>query len=310
MSDSIVIAALYHFTKTPLLQRMNKRIALLHSMKSTGVKGTLLLAEEGINGTIAGTRAAIDAVLAQVRTWPCCKDLTWKESTAAKNPFLRSKIKLKREIVTMGHEEIKPAKHSGVHVDAKQWQELLADPDTVVIDARNGYEVGIGKFKGAIDPETDTFRQFPEFVDKQMQPNKQKKIAMYCTGGIRCEKASAYMLQQGFEQVYQLKGGILQYFADTKADESYWQGECFVFDERVAVDRNLSPGSYTQCYACRMPLTDAETLNASYKKGISCLHCEHKTSAAQKQSFAQRQQQIDLSKQKGEQHLGEKAVVA
>ncbi|MBT8140990.1 MAG: rhodanese-related sulfurtransferase, partial [Gammaproteobacteria bacterium] len=269
------------------------------------IKGTLLLANEGINGTIAGTRAAIDALLTQLREDPRFADLDVKESLTDTMPFYRTKVRLKKEIVTLGQAGIDPNKLVGTYVNPQDWNALIAQDDVTLIDVRNDYEVEIGSFKGALDPDTKTFRDYPEYVKNNLDPDKQKKVAMFCTGGIRCEKASAYMLQQGFEEVYHLKGGILKYLEEVQEAESFWQGDCFVFDNRVAVDHQLGVAGYDQCHACRRPITDADKDSIHYQKGVSCPKCADEYSEGQRQRFAERQKQIELAKQRGEQHIAQ-----
>lgn len=297
----IVVAALYKFVSLPDYEA--KREPLLAHCQNNEVYGTLLLAEEGINGTIAGSRAGIDAVLDYLRADDRLVDLDHKESYCDENPFLRMKVKLKKEIVTLGVDGISPTKTVGQYVEPKDWNDLIADPDVVVVDTRNDYEYEIGTFKGAIDPNTETFREFPEYVAKNLDPAKHKKVAMFCTGGIRCEKSTSYMLEQGFDEVYHLQGGILKYLEEVPEEESLWEGECFVFDERVAVKHNLEVGSYDQCHACRHPITEEDKQSEHYVKGVSCPKCIDKMSDEQRQRFAERQKQIELAKQRGEAHL-------
>lgn len=299
---SIVVAALYKFVL--LEDCVDIQEPLLEVCQKFQIKGTLLLAKEGINGTIAGSREGIDGVLAYMRADPRFKDLQHKESNTDTMPFLRMKVKLKKEIVTMGVEDIDPTVCVGQYVQAKDWNTLLNDPEVVLIDTRNEYEYEIGTFKGAINPQTDTFRELPDFVAKNLNPDKHKKVAMFCTGGIRCEKSTAYLKQQGFNDVYHLQGGILKYLEEVPAEDSLWQGECFVFDERVAVDHSLKKGKYDQCHACRFPITEQDKQSDNYLPGVSCPRCYDKTSAEQRQRFAERQKQIDLAKTRGEKHLG------
>lgn len=302
----IVVCALYKFVTLENYQAL--RLPLQNLLEAQAVRGTLLLANEGINGTIAGSRAAIDEVLAWLRQDPRLQDLDSKESISAHMPFMRTKVKLKREIVTLGVAGIDPRKAVGTYVDATAWNALLADPDVVLIDTRNYYEFQVGTFKNAINPNTESFREFPQFVAEHLQPAKQKKVAMFCTGGIRCEKSTAYLKAQGFDEVYHLKGGILKYLESVPEHESQWQGECFVFDERITVNHQLQPGSYAQCNACRLPITAADQASPLFQAGISCPHCYDKVSATQKARFTERQKQIDLAKQRGEQHLGSAAA--
>lgn len=298
----IVVAALYKFVALEDFEAIQPK--LLAFCQNQNIKGTLLLAPEGINGTIAGKREDIDAVLSYLNSDSRLVELEHKESYVDEMPFLRMKVKLKKEIVTLGQPGISPINLSGARVDPKDWNNIISDPDVVVIDTRNQYEVDIGSFKGAISPVTDSFREFPEYVKENLDPNKNKKVAMFCTGGIRCEKASSYMLSQGFEEVYQLNGGILKYLEDVDKQESLWEGECFVFDNRVAVDHDLAEGSYEQCYACRRPITEEDMQSTEYVKGVSCPRCINETSEKQRKSFQERQRQIELAKKKGIQHIG------
>lgn len=297
-----VVCALYKFA--PLEHFEQLRQPLLDSMLAHDVRGTLLLAQEGINGTIAGPRAGIDAVLAHIRADKCLANVVTKESYDQSQPFYRTKVKLKKEIVTMGVEGINPLEVVGTYVKPQQWNELISDPDVVVVDTRNDYEVEIGTFKGASDPKTKTFREFPQYVKDHLDPNQHKKVAMFCTGGIRCEKSTAYLKEQGFEEVYHLEGGILKYLEDVPESESLWQGECFVFDNRVTVNHHLEKGEFDQCHACRRPITDQDKTSTLYQAGVSCHHCFDELSDEQKHRFAQREKQMQLAKARGEQHLG------
>lgn len=299
---SLVVAALYKFVHLPDYQAL--REPLLAICQAHNVKGTLLLAAEGINGTIAGERDGIDQVIAFIKADARFDNIEHKESYTDQPPFLRMKVKLKKEIVTMGVPNINPNTLVGQYVEPKDWNALISDPDVLVIDTRNNYEVEIGTFKDAINPETDSFRELPAYVEQHLDPAKHKKVAMFCTGGIRCEKSTAFMKQQGFEDVYHLQGGILKYLEEVPAEESLWQGECFVFDERVAVDHSLEKGQYDQCHACRFPITEADKQSEHYVAGVSCPRCYAKTSDAQRQRYAERQKQIQLAKQRGEKHLG------
>lgn len=300
-------AALYKFVSLPDYKALQAPI--LAACANHNIKGTLLLAEEGINGTIAGLPEDIHAVLNYLRTDPLFEnrfsDLEHKESFAAEHPFYRMKVKLKKEIVTLGVPGVSPTKQVGSYVKPEDWNALISDPDVVLIDTRNAYEVDIGTFKGAIDPKTTTFREFPEYVAAHFDKTKHKKVAMFCTGGIRCEKASAYMLDQGFEEVFHLQGGILKYLETVPEENSLWQGECFVFDQRVGVKHNLEVGVYDQCYACRHPLSPAELQSNEYEAGISCPYCYGKLSAEKRASLIERQKQVLLAKQRGKLHIGE-----
>jgi len=299
----IVVAALYQFVSLPDYREL--REPLLRQCETLGLLGTLLLAEEGINGTVSGSRAAIDALLAALREDPRFASVTVKESFVAEQPFYRMKVKLKREIVTLGVPGVHPSQAQGTHVPPLQWNALIADPGVTVIDVRNQYEIEIGSFQGAVDPGTRSFREFPAYV-ASLNPTDHPKIAMFCTGGIRCEKAAAYMLGQGFEAVYQLDGGILNYLAETPAEDSHWRGECFVFDNRVAVDHRLASAGLDQCHGCRRPLTEADKTSPLYERGISCARCHDSLSTAQRAAFAERQRQVDLAEQRQQQHIGQR----
>lgn len=304
----VVVCALYHFVTLDDYAAL--QAPLLRLMQQQGVKGTLLLAREGINGTIAGSRAGIDAVLAWLKADPRLQDLDHKESFDVAIPFYRSKVKLKKEIVTMGVEGIDPRRKAGTHVEAKDWNALISAPDVLLIDTRNEYEVELGTFKGAVNPHTESFREFPAYVKEHLDPTRHRKIAMFCTGGIRCEKSTAYLKEQGFDEVYHLKGGILKYLEDVPEEQSLWQGECFVFDNRVAVNHALEKGAYAQCHACRLPITTDDTRSPLYEKGVSCPRCHGKHSAAEIANLRERQRQVELAAARGEQHLGEEAARA
>jgi UPF0176 protein len=300
MSQPIVVAALYKFVT--LEDYVNLREPLLEVMQANGVKGTLLLANEGINGTVSGTRAAIDALLAWLRSDPRLVGVDHKESYCDEQPFYRTKVKLKKEIVTLGVPGVDPNKQVGTYVEPKDWNALISDPEVLLIDTRNDYEVAIGTFEGAVDPKTATFREFPEYIKAHFDPSRHKKVAMFCTGGIRCEKASSYMLGEGFEEVYHLKGGILKYLEEVAPQESKWQGDCFVFDNRVTVRHDLTEGDYDQCHACRMPISVEERQSAHYSPGISCPHCWDSLSEKTRRSAIDRQKQIDLAKARNQPH--------
>lgn len=280
------------------------RSPLLSCMENNGVKGTLLLANEGINGTISGSQEGIETVLAFLNQDDRLAGATYKLSYHDENPFQRTKVKLKKEIVTMGVEGIDPNQVVGTYVKPKDWNALISDPDVLLVDTRNDYEIEIGTFENAVNPNTENFRQFPDYVKKNLDKNKHKKVAMFCTGGIRCEKSTAYMKEQGFEEVYHLEGGILKYLEEVPATETMWKGECFVFDNRVAVNHDLERGSYDQCYACRFPITEEEKQNEYYVKGVSCHRCHDKMTDQQKARFAERERQVQLAKQRGEDHIG------
>lgn len=302
VEEKIVICALYKFVRLEDYQQ--KRVPLLDFCLERGIKGTLLLAQEGINGTVSGSREAIDALLDYLRQDPRLSDLDYKESFYQEKPFYRMKVKLKKEIVTMGVEDIDPNRVVGTYVQPKDWNDLISDPDVTVVDTRNYYEYGIGTFARALNPETETFREFPEYVAKNLDPAKYKKVAMFCTGGIRCEKSTAYLKQQGFDEVYHLKGGILKYLEEVPEEDSLWKGECFVFDNRVAVTHKLEPGQYDQCHGCRHPITEEEKQSEFYLEGVACPRCYEKQTPEQRQRFKERQKQMQLAKTRNEQHLG------
>ena len=304
MAD-VIVAALYKFVTLDDFHEL--REPLLDACLEAGTFGTLLLAREGINGTIAGSRSGIDRVLAYLRADPRLADLEHKESVDEHMPFYRMKVKLKKEIVTMGVPGIDPNQAVGTYVSPADWNELVSDPDVLLIDTRNDYEYGIGSFRGAIDPRTTTFREFPEFVRTHLDPRKQKKVAMFCTGGIRCEKASAFMLKEGFEEVYHLQGGILKYLEEVPEQESIWEGECFVFDNRVAVNHQLEKGRYDQCYGCRHPITEEDKLSEKYQKGVCCPRCFDRLTPDQVARFRERQKQVELARARGEAHVGSAA---
>ncbi|MEH1895527.1 MAG: rhodanese-related sulfurtransferase [Nostoc sp.] len=266
-----VVAALYKFVKLP--DFAEKRDSLLSYCQEQGVKGTILLAQEGINGTIAGSRQAIDSVLCFLRTDPRLADLEYKESHAETPPFERMKVRLKPEIVTLGLPEIDPNEQVGTYVSPQEWNDLISNPEVTVIDTRNDYEVNIGTFQGAENPQTGSFREFPDYVLRHLDPTKHKKVALFCTGGIRCEKASSFMLAQGFAEVYHLKGGILKYLEEVSAEKSLWEGECFVFDERVAVSHGLEKGSSERCFSCGYAISEEDKASDKYEEGISCAYC-------------------------------------
>ncbi|WP_034922594.1 rhodanese-related sulfurtransferase [Erythrobacter sp. SD-21] len=302
----IRIAALYHFTRFEDPAAL--RPALLARAETNGVRGTLLLAQEGINGTIAGSDAGIETVLDHIRSLPGCEKLDWKESRAAQMPFHRTKVRLKHEIVTMGQPDLDPVNGVGTYVDAQDWNALIADPDTILIDTRNDYEVAIGTFEGAIDPETKSFREFPEWFRARRAEfeaeGRTPKIAMFCTGGIRCEKSTAFVKSEGLDEVYHLKGGILKYLEDIPEDQSRWQGECFVFDERVSVKHSLDVGSHSLCRACRRPLSEPDLAHEHYEEGVSCHQCFPERSDEQRARYRERQRQEKLAAARGEEHIG------
>ena len=298
----IVVCALYHFVRLDDFESL--REPLLQCMLDNQVGGTLILASEGVNGTIAGTREGVDAVLDWLRSDPRLAALACKESYDDEIPFYRAKVKLKKEIVTMGVEGIDPNRKVGTHVKPADWNALISDPGVLLIDTRNRYEVEIGTFANAVDPGTESFREFPTYVEANLDPKKHTKIAMFCTGGIRCEKSTAYLKEQGFEEVYHLEGGILKYLEEVPEEESLWRGECFVFDNRVAVNHRLEKGGYDQCHACRLPITEEDKLSDRYEKGVSCPRCYDRLSGEDRQRFREREKQMALASSRGENHLG------
>ena len=304
--STFLTSAFYHFVE--LNDYKNLQSSIQKFCDERKIKGTILLASEGINGTLSGNERAIQEFHRYIKTDPLFnnrfKGLTHKESWASNNPFYRMKVRLKKEIVALGVSGVSPIKKVGQYVEPSDWNQLISDPNTIVIDTRNGYEVDIGSFKGAINPNTETFREFPGYIDEKLTPNKNKKIAMFCTGGIRCEKATSLMLEKGFENVYHLQGGILKYLEEVPEEKSLWEGECFVFDQRVALTLNLLEGNYDQCYACRHPLSPNEINSAQYSPGVSCPYCYNKISDEKKASVVERQKQIVLAKSRGEMHVG------
>ncbi len=298
----LIVAALYHFTRFPDPAAL--RVPLLGLCQAQGVRGSLLLAAEGINGTIAGTRTSIDIILTHIRALPGCAALDHKESPVEAMPFGRMKVRLKREIVTMGQPDVDPLTGTGHYVTPQDWNALIADPGTVVIDTRNDYEVGLGTFRGAIDPETRTFSEFPGWWQANKARFTGKRIAMFCTGGIRCEKSTSYLLAQGESEVFHLKGGILKYLEEVPATQSLWQGECFVFDDRVSVGHGLIPGALGSCGACRRPVTPEDRLHPVYEDGVSCPACETEYTLEDRARFRMRQRQMTLAAARGRRHLG------
>ncbi len=302
----ICVAALYQFT--PFADHESLRAPLLALCEEVGVKGTLLLAHEGINGTISGSDNAIARVIGHIRTLPGCGGLEVKYSRAPEMPFHRMKVRLKKEIVTMGEPQVDPLASVGTYVPAEDWNALISDPDVIVIDTRNDYEVDVGRFKGAIDPKTKSFREFPAWFraerERLLGEGKEPRVAMYCTGGIRCEKSTAFLKGEGVDEVYHLKGGILKYLEDIPQDESLWEGECFVFDERVTVRHGLEPGDYDLCRACRRAISEEDKASPLFVEGVSCPACYDERDEAQRARYAERQRQEELARQRGEHHIG------
>ena len=309
MGDQVFsIAAFYKFTKISLLCELQTEF--YEFLESLSIKGTVLLAEEGINGTVSGSSKSIDKFKNFLFEKDLLSESDFKVSSADFMPFPRLKVKLKKEIVTIGNCEINPGKKVGEYVDPLDWNQLITDEDVLVLDTRNTYEVSIGSFEGAIQPETTNFREFPEWAETEgSKLPKDRKIAMFCTGGIRCEKASSLLKDKGFEKVYHLKGGILNYLEKVKPEESLWNGECFVFDDRVALNHKLEPGSYDLCHGCRMPITEDDKLSPNFIRGVSCSHCFDDKTEEQKRRYADRQMQIDLAKSRNQKHIGSKREV-
>ena len=299
---TVMVCALYKFVRLPGYRALQAPV--LEAMLSYPIRGTLLLAAEGINGTIAGDPADLEEFLGWLRTTQGLGDIDTKVSWTDNPPFKRSRVKLKKEIVTMGVEGIDPAQSAGTYVDPEDWNSLVDDPDVVLVDTRNEYEIEVGQFANAVNPHTTTFREFPEYARTHLDPEKHGKVAMYCTGGIRCEKSTAFLRQIGFENVYHLKGGILNYLEKVPESDSRWRGECFVFDERVTVDHDLEKGSYDQCHACRRPISESDKEHAHYQQGVSCPRCYGERTDADRQRYAEREKQVALAEKSGRTHIG------
>lgn len=299
------ICALYQFVRLDDFEEF--RTPLRELMAMLEIKGTILLALEGLNGTISGSKESINKIVQFIQDDGRFDNLEIKYSYAKITPFKRLKVKLKKEIVTLGVEHIDPLSSVGTYVAPQDWNALISDPETILIDTRNNYEYEIGSFKGAINPNTDTFREFPSYIKNHLEQYRGKKVAMFCTGGIRCEKSTSYLKSQGFDTVYHLQGGILRYLEEMEESISLWQGECFVFDDRVAVKHNLEQGQYDQCHACRYPITDADKSHKHYEKGASCPRCYGSHSDSQLNRYRERQRQIQLAKARGEMHIGDHA---
>ena len=298
----VIVAALYHFTKFSDYKKLQDPLRKI--CNSEGIKGSLLIAYEGINGTISGSRSGIDAVLKHIRSMPGCSNLEHKESFASEIPFKRMKVKLKKEIVTMGQPHIDPTLNVGNYIEPSDWNNLISQDDVIVIDTRNDYEVAIGSFDGAIDPETKSFGEFPEWWEENRSKYQDKRVAMFCTGGIRCEKSTNFLLNEGVKDVYHLKGGILKYLEDVPEKNSKWNGECFVFDSRVSVKHGLEEGIYNLCYACRMPLAPDDFKREEFEKGVSCHLCIDSNDDERKERFRERQYQVELADKRGKHHIG------
>lgn len=302
MRVMFIAAALYHFTRFENPQALCAPLRALCGAQ--GVKGSLLIAPEGINGTIAGSPSGVAAVLEHIRALPGCAGLEWKESPAPKMPFGKMKVRLKREIVTMGVPDVDPRARTGHYVEAQDWNDLIRAPDVVVIDTRNDYEVVLGTFEGAIDPGTKSFRAFPDWWRENAPRFHNKRIAMFCTGGIRCEKSTNFLLSEGIDNVYHLKGGILKYLEDVPQENSLWNGECFVFDSRVSLGHGLTPGENESCGACRRAVTPQDRAHPAYERGVCCPVCVDEYAPSDRARFRERQKQIDLAASRGEVHLG------
>ena len=310
ITPDFLTAALYKFVELPDFAALQP--PLLACCEAHGVKGTLLLAPEGINGTIAGTPEGVHAVLGFLRDDPRLATLEHKEAHAARMPFHRMKVRLKKEIVTLGVPDVHPALMAGQYVKPQDWDALLADPGLVLVDTRNDYEVAIGTFQGAINPATHSFSELPAWVEKEMAEGgalaqvdgKKPRVAMFCTGGIRCEKSTAFLRAQGFDEVFHLEGGILKYLETMLEAQSKWQGECFVFDERVSVGHGLHQGDFTLCRSCRDPLSAADRQSPLYELGVSCAHCHGRTTGEQKQGYRERQRQVELAAARHQAHIG------
>ena len=308
MSEKKIIASFYKFIDWSNFHE--KKSILEKICRENNIVGTILLASEGINGTISGSHNAVLTTIEELKKDKHLSDLEPKFSEAMGETFKRMKVRLKKEIVSMGKKNINPGQITGTNVPPEQWNQIIQDPNMLVIDTRNKYEHAIGTFQGSVDPETTSFREFPLWAEKQLKPlmkkQNKKKVAMFCTGGIRCEKASSYLLEEGFEEVFQLQGGILKYLENINLENSLWNGECFVFDDRVSIQHGLLEGNYSMCHACRMPIDDDDLKSNEYKEGISCPHCYGMHSEERKKRFAERQKQIELAKKRNEKHIGKK----
>ena len=299
--DKITVCALYKFVEIKNLKELKNKILVF--LKENNIYGTILIANEGINGTVSGDNSKIINLINFLQSDVRFSNIEYKLSFTNKNPFYRTKVKLKKEIVTLGI-KIKKTHYNATYINPEEWNEFIKKDDVILIDTRNKYETSIGSFINSIDPKTDSFRDFPNFVKNNSDLPKNKKIAMFCTGGIRCEKSTAYLKSKGFKYVYHLKGGILNYLKKIDKKDSLWKGDCFVFDNRVSVDHNLKKGNYDQCYACRMPITENDKKHIHYVEGVSCANCYNKTSPEKKNRFKERQKQIKIAKKIGINHIG------
>jgi len=300
--DAFVIAAFYKFVSLPDFEQ--RRQSLRSLCEENGVKGTILLAHEGINSTIAGPSEGIETVLDALQADPSIGSLKVKYSSASEIPFYRMKVRLKKEIVRLGRPDVNPGEQVGEYVSPEDWNALISDPGVTLIDTRNDYEIEIGSFKGALNPETKSFREFPKYVEEELSDKKDKPIAMFCTGGIRCEKSTSLLKKNGFKKVYHLDGGILNYLEKVDPSESLWEGDCFVFDNRVTVDHDLEPGEYDMCHACRHAISEQDKKSEHYIAGVSCPHCHDTLSAEQRERAAERQRQVEISKKIARKHIG------
>ncbi len=296
------VIAFYHFTQFSEPKKLQS--GLSEECSANNIRGTILLANEGINGTISGSNDAINKIIRYIRKLPNCNDITFKKSFASSLPFKRLKVRLKREIVTMGQPNVNPSAGTGHYVHPSDWDDFISDRDVVLIDTRNDYEVSIGTFKGAINPETRSFREFPQWWENNKKAFSGKKIAMFCTGGIRCEKSTNFLLNQGEKDVFHLDGGILKYLENNSTEKSHWQGECFVFDSRVSVGFGLREGRYNLCFACRRPIQPEDIKRPEYETGVSCHQCSEEYSENDRKRFRERQKQISIAKKRGELHIG------
>jgi len=304
------IAALYKFSNIKNPNKLHNEIRI--KLKKHSIYGTILVGEEGLNGTISGRYNDIEEATKFIKSINGFNNIDIKFSNSTKNPFVRLKVKLKKEIVTIGDESVDPNRSVGNYIEPEDWNAFISDEDTILIDTRNDYECSIGTFKNAINPNTLKFRDFPDWIDRQKfsaEEKKEKKFAMFCTGGIRCEKASSLMIDKGFQNVNHLRGGILNYFKKVDENESMWAGECFVFDDRVSVKHDLSEGTYDMCHGCRMPITDKEKLTKEYIRGVACPSCYNKKTPEQKARYMSRQKQVDLAKKRNQKHIGPKEEV-
>ncbi|MEN7343970.1 MAG: rhodanese-related sulfurtransferase [Pseudomonadota bacterium] len=303
--SQVSVVSFYRFTRVDDPRELGE--AVRERATSLGLLGTAILAREGLNATIAGESSQCQSLIDWLSSIPGFEDLTGRWSEAEEAPFHRLRIKYREEIVSMGHADINPADGQGTHLDAAAWNALIESPDTLVIDTRNDYEIEVGSFAGAVDPGTRNFREFTQYIESSLASQKDKPIAMFCTGGIRCEKATAVMKHMGFENLYQLQGGILGYLDEVAEDDeldNHWEGECFVFDSRVAVDSQLAPGAYVQCHGCRRALSAADTQHQHYEPGICCERCFESMTGERRRQFEERRRQVALAEARGEKHIG------